>query len=299
MRHAPSMTGLRALEAVLRTGTLSAAARELCVTPAAISHRLRDLEERSGVPLVYRVGGRFEATEIGRGIIETLGDAFQRIRLADEFLHGGTIRGLRITASYSFAVLWLMPRISLLERQFPDTDLIINPTHAPLVDGPSDATIVHAARPPEGAGWTLLFEDRCAAMGRADHPFFATDQRRLQDILKCRLVHIAHERGPEWGEYSWRDWAAKHGLALPDTRKKGPSVSAEHVAADMLLSSDVFALISVINASDLLETRRLRAVPGSEAASGCSYWISYRGESGPRSALAKRFVDWMTVKLRR
>ena len=38
------MTGLRVLEAVLRNGSLSAAARELCVTPAAISHRLRSLE---------------------------------------------------------------------------------------------------------------------------------------------------------------------------------------------------------------------------------------------------------------
>ena len=40
MRNAPAMTGLRALEAVVRTGSLSAAARELCVTPAAISHRV-------------------------------------------------------------------------------------------------------------------------------------------------------------------------------------------------------------------------------------------------------------------
>lgn len=67
MRNAPAMTGLRALEAVLRTGSLSAAARELCVTPAAISHRLRDLEARCGSPLVYRSGNRFEATETGRG----------------------------------------------------------------------------------------------------------------------------------------------------------------------------------------------------------------------------------------
>lgn len=76
MRNAPAMTGLRALEAVLRTGSLSAAARELCVTPAAISHRLRDLEARCGAPLVYRTGNRFEATETGRAISAALGDAF-------------------------------------------------------------------------------------------------------------------------------------------------------------------------------------------------------------------------------
>jgi LysR family transcriptional regulator, glycine cleavage system transcriptional activator len=298
MRHAPSMTGLRALEAVLRNGTLSAAARELCVTPAAISHRLRDLEDRYGTPLVYRAGARFEATELGRAIAEALGDAFQRIRVADELLHGGTSRELRITASYSFAVMWLMPRISSLETQFFDADLTIHPTHAPLVDGPSDVTIVHSARPPEPTGWTLLFQDRCAAVARSDHPFFLADSARLRDILGCRLVHITHQRGPEWGEYSWRKWADTHGLDWSGAKKKGSSVSAEHMAADMLLCSDIFGLISVVNASRLLAARRLRAVPGSEAASGCSYWISCRDDAGPRSILAKRFVDWMVVRFR-
>jgi LysR family transcriptional regulator, glycine cleavage system transcriptional activator len=293
MRNAPSMTGLRALEAVLRHGALSAAARELCVTPAAVSHRLRDLESRCGAPLVHRVGGRFVATETGRAISEALGDAFQRIRFADDLLHRRETRELKIAASYSFAIMWLMPRIALLEQRFPDVDLNINPTHAPLSDGPSDVTIVHAARPPERTGWTRLFEDRCAAMARADHPFFTTDQRQLQDVLQFRLVHIAHDRGPQWGEYSWQDWAAGHGIAWPDTRRKGSSVSAEHVAADMLLTSDGFALISVINASGMLESGLLRAVHRSEAPSGCSYWISSRGETGQGAALSKRFVDWM------
>ena len=50
------MTGLRVLEAVLRNGSLSAAARELCVTPAAISHRLRSLEAQGKAALVRRDG---------------------------------------------------------------------------------------------------------------------------------------------------------------------------------------------------------------------------------------------------
>jgi len=297
MRQAPSMTGLRALEAVVRHGTLSAAARELCVTPAAISHRLRELEHRCGGPLVLRAQGRFEATERGRAIIVALGDAFQRIRVADGLLQGHDPREFRITASYSFAVMWLMPRMSLLEQRFPDNDLIIDPTHSPLSNGPSDVTIVHAARPPERTGWTRLFQDRCAAMARADHPFFQSDRRGLQDVLAYRLLNIAHDRGPEWGEFSWQNWATALGLAWPATRKKGPSVSAEHAAADMLLTSDTFALISVVNASAMLASRLLRAVPGSEVASGCSYWIASRSETRPKAALAEGFVDWIIDKV--
>ena len=298
MRNAPAMTGLRALEAVLRTGSLSSAARELCVTPAAISHRLRDLEARCRAPLVYRSGNRFEPTETGRAITLTLGDAFQRIRLADELLQDGPSGELRITASYSFAVLWLIPRIPMLEKRFPETDLVIDPTHDPLLHGPSDVTIVHAAHRPEGPGWTLLFDDRCAAIARPEHPFFAADRGNMQDVLDSRLLHIAHQRGRNWGEYSWRDWAMQLGLSMSDAKIKGPSVSAEHLAAEMLTTSDLFALISVVNASDLLASKRLRAVAGSEVATGCSYWISSRYEAGPRSTRAKRLINLMIEKLK-
>ena len=298
MRNAPAMTGLRALDAVLRTGSLSAAARELCVTPAAISHRLRDLEARCGAPLVYRSGNRFEATETGRAVAVALGDAFDRIRQADALLQDGRPGALRITASYSFAVLWLMPRIPMLEKRFPDTDLVINPTHDPLGQAPADVTILHAAHRPEGPGWTLLFDDRCAAVARPEHPFFASDHADMQDILDRRLLHIAHQKGRDWGEYSWRDWAAQLGLSWSDAMQKGPSVSAEHLAAEMLATSDLFALISVVNASDLLASNRLRTVAGTEVATGCSYWIGSRIETGPRATRAKRFINLMIESLK-
>lgn len=290
------MTGLRALEAVIRTGSLSAAGRELCVTPAAISHRLRDLEARCGAPLVYRSGDRFEPTETGREVIVALGDAFQRIRRADDCL-SRSARELRITASYSFAVLWLMPRIPLLEKELPETDLVINPSHDPHAHAASDVTILHAAQCPKGTAWVRLFEDRCAAVARAEHPHFEVQTRCMQQVLDYRLLHIAHGKGRDWGEYSWQDWAAHHGLMLPESWTKGPSVSAEHLAVEMLPTSDLFALVSVINAADFLASKRLKFVAGSEVATGCSYWISHRNEAGPSSHRAKRFVDFMIAQL--
>lgn len=64
MRQAPSMTGLRVLEAGVRCGSLSAAARELCVTPAAISDRLRSLKAQGKAALVRHAGGRLVATDV-------------------------------------------------------------------------------------------------------------------------------------------------------------------------------------------------------------------------------------------
>lgn len=54
--HFPSMTALRALDAVARLGSVSAAAQELNLTRSAVSHRLATLEERLGFALTERTG---------------------------------------------------------------------------------------------------------------------------------------------------------------------------------------------------------------------------------------------------
>lgn len=296
MRKAPAMTGLRVLEAVVRTGSLSAAARELCVTPAAISHRLRDVEGQGGAALVQRAGGRFVATALGQTVLEALGDAFARVQAADAILSNHRPSSLRIVASYSFAVLWLTPRLSRFQERHPEIRLFLEPSHSPLDQGPSDLTILHAAAPPETSGWTRIFTDKCAAIGRAAHPVFAHSRAGLDTVLEGKLVHISHGKGPAWGEFSWQHWAKALGLPR-NVPTIGPTVTAEHLAVDLVLAEDVLALVSMVNASLPLNDGRLRAVPGSEVASGCSYWIKLKGKEGRGGRIAQDFVEWMQEEM--
>ncbi len=296
MRQAPSMTGLRVLEAVVRNGSLSAAARELCVTPAAVSHRLRDLELASGTALVLRSGMRFLPTDTGRQVLESLGDAFQRIRAADAILRLDKDQPLRIVSSYSFAVLWLAPRIATFQARHPGLRLFLHPSHTPPPDGQGDVTVVHAAQRPHLGKWALLFRDRCIAVARVDHPVFRTCGAGPDDVLNGRLVHVAHERGPAWGEYSWQKWAVA--LRLPRVvPTSGPTVSAEHMAVDLILAEDAFALVSATNASRLLADGRLRAVPGTEVETGCSYWVSVPGKAGAKGRMSADFLAWVRQEL--
>jgi DNA-binding transcriptional LysR family regulator len=285
------MTGLRVLAAVVRTGSLSAAARELCVTPAAISHRLRDLERQSGVSLVARVAGRFGATPAGQEVLTALGDAFERIRAADAILRKGRPVSLHIASSYSFAVLWLAPRLARFQAQHPQVQLFLEPSHSPM-ERDADITFLHAVQPPDARGWTQLFADRCAAVARADHPAFGAASTGVTAVLQGRLVHIAHEKGRAGGEFSWADWAKAIGLQswVPPT---GATVSAEHLAVDLVLAEDSFALVSLINVSRLIADGRLRSVPGSAAPTDCAYWACH---SGAEPAAA--FLSWVKDELR-
>ncbi|MEQ9259820.1 MAG: LysR family transcriptional regulator [Roseovarius sp.] len=295
MSKSPSMTALRAFEAVVRHGTLTDAARELCVTPAAISHRLSDLQAASSARLFERAEGVFVATPHGLAVLGQLGDAFQRIREAHEVMVGPVVNPVEVVVSYSFAVMWLLPNLADFQSRFPDTRISIQPTHKPITDSkPSTSlTIVHSEDRPEGAGWQRLFEDVCAILVAEGHPILRDDRpgwpARLRDYP---LVHISHESGTRRGELSWRDWASiagAAGMSFPI----GLHVTAEHAALDVTMTSRALAIVSLINAERHLREGKAAVVPGSQILSGKSYWIRTRNTSKEASGKAAEFAAWI------
>jgi DNA-binding transcriptional LysR family regulator len=285
------MTSLRAFEAVLRHGSLSAAARELCVTPAAISHRLRDLERACGQPLVIRRNGRFAATPLGRDVAAILGDAFLRIRQADSLLSGAGAGIVRVTAPYSFATLWLAGHLPQFEAMHAEADLRILPSHDPLNEGPADVTIVHSDRRPDG-DWSLLFHDVCAVMARPDHPFVTAPPTDLSEIWSAQLVHVGAGHGSARGAFTWARWGQAMGLDGGPTAR-GAHLTAEHLAVDFLQRKEALGLISLVNVADHLARDLLAVVPGTAVRSDCSYWIHVRPTPGRTRGTAEHFADWL------
>ena len=64
---------LRALAGVAETGSVTAAAKRLHVTPPAVTMQIHLLEDQMGVPLLDRLGERFKPTDAGRELVETIG----------------------------------------------------------------------------------------------------------------------------------------------------------------------------------------------------------------------------------
>lgn len=284
LKSNPMTTGLRALEAVARLGSLSAAARELGVTPAAISHRLREVEALAGQGLVYRAEGRFQPTDGGTRVIAALGDAFVRLRAADMALRGLSLaKTLRVVAPMSFTVLWLLPRLAQFEADHPSVTPYVAAASDPLrtVGDPPDVRFAHGSNRPHGEGWVVLIEDVTAV---AFAPGFADD---LQQLLRGRAVHIDSPGGKLAGTLSWSDWAVAMCLELPPP--PGPHVSAEHVAADIAMQGGTVMLASLFTLADHFAGGRLQAARGSAVRTGIRYWM--RVERPGTTSLA--FADWV------
>ena len=192
----PSLRALKAFAETARTGSAAAASRVLNVTPSAVSHLLRDLEQTLSLTL-FTSNARL--TETGERLGQRLIAAFDTIdaAIAEAKHQAGDIR---VSALSSFLTLWLVPRLSGFQRTHPDTRLLFSTGIRPvdLAAEPFECAIRWGRGPWPGLEATLLFKDR---------PVVVTNPRLLEARPLPRLA--ARTRPDDWplvaSALGWQD----------------------------------------------------------------------------------------------
>jgi LysR family glycine cleavage system transcriptional activator len=116
---------LPSFAAAARWQSFTAAAEELGVTQAAISHQVRELEEQLGVKLFHRTGRAVRLTASGEILKKAVDGAFEEIAEAMGQLKPAK-PSLRVTSAPSFAAKWLVPRLDRFLEQVPEVDVFID-----------------------------------------------------------------------------------------------------------------------------------------------------------------------------
>lgn len=119
----PSLNALQAAEAVGRLGSLSRAADALGVTPSAVSHRLRGLEQQLGLGLFERREAGLVPTAAGRRLLPGLSEGFQRIAAAVAEATAQERGTVTVTCGLAFAAKWLVPRLVGLAARHPELEV--------------------------------------------------------------------------------------------------------------------------------------------------------------------------------
>lgn len=209
MHHRISFKSIQAFEAAARLSSFALAAEELFVTPSAVSHQIKLLEEQFDVRLFHRVHRAVVLTDAGRRYAEEISAAFQHIESATREL-GRTEKSdiLTVHSTPSFATQWLMPRLARFSSLNPDIDVRINAS-SPAVDlvaGAVDIDIRYGVRRMQPAG-TLVLDLPPETIVPLCAPSFADSAPPiLQPADLCRHTLI-HSEGCLVG---WRDWARQH-----------------------------------------------------------------------------------------
>lgn len=124
MVRLPSLNALRAFVSVARTQSVIAAANELFVTPSAVSHQLKRLEEELDVALFVRSGKALALTPEGQTYFEQLREAFDRIDVATARVRRKKEdRVVTVTTVPVFAIKWLVKRLADFHTQYPDIEV--------------------------------------------------------------------------------------------------------------------------------------------------------------------------------
>ena len=207
----PSLNALRSFEAAARYQSVTKAAEELHVTPAAVSHQLRALEEELGTSLFVRIGRRVTLTEAGRAGLPILQDAFDMLADAARRMRQDDQRYLTVSVSPSLCVSWLVPRLHRFREIQPDIDIRLD-TSDRWVDfnrDMVDVAIRYSDGSQHGLASTRLIEEERFPVCSPGLASGETGERppllEPNDLRHHTLLHV--EWGPSRGQIpNWKNW---------------------------------------------------------------------------------------------
>ncbi len=288
-RFLPSTASLRALEALDRLGSATAAAEELNLSQSAVSRQLQTLEEQLGVTLIIREGRRMTLTPEAAEYAAEMRAALNKIAQASLKLTVNPAGGsLNLAILPTFGMRWLVPRLADFARRHPEVTINLSTRLKPFDFGtePFDAAI-HFGR----ADWpgTQAIRLKTEAVVAVCAPGLLEDRkiREARDLLALPLLHI--ETRPE----AWRAWFAAHGIeAGPVTGTIYDQFSTITQAA--LHGLGVALLPDYLAEQDLATGRLVRAWGGPTEAPG-AYHLVWPVEKARDSAL-KKFRDWLATQ---
>lgn len=245
-RRTLPLNALRAFEVAARHRSLAKAAEELAVTPAAVHHQVKSLEELLGVQLFARAGNSLALTKAATIALPTLESAFDLLSLATEKIRQHSSGGvLSLAVCPSFAQKWLIPRLSRFRAEFEGIEIRVSTTDdfPELYNSEIDVAIAYG--PEERFRCAGVTAERL--MGDEVFPVCSRDfleQHQLkivQDLHRAVLLHddsALAEQGIDW--HSWLN--AVGASALSDTGSNSIRFDSVSLAIDAAIAGQGVAL---------------------------------------------------------
>jgi LysR family glycine cleavage system transcriptional activator len=286
MTRLPSLKFLRTFQIAAVKLSFKAAADELFITPSAVSHQIKALEEQLGITLFVRGPHSLSLSDAGRAYLQHLDGVFAKLEAVTEQLQARFGRGIvRLNIPPFFATEMLLPRLqSFLDAQ-PDTDIRINTTSAPLQthSAEADLSIVVGAEPDGSHECHRLFSQTFVP---ACAPTFLRRSKIRAPIDLNEHTLLVHEARRD----AWERWAEASRVDLHP--RKLIRFDTMHAAAEAAEHGVGIALVSTRLGNDRFAEGSLVRLFGDELQTGESYLLVMRKEDSQRAEL-RAFTSWI------
>lgn len=286
----PPLGALRAFEAAARLGSFRDAAAELGVTPSAVSHQVRALEDWIGGAAFTRSVRAVELTPLGAAFAEEcvaafaqLSEAAARARAASQDTR------LKISALPLFTAAWLTPRLAKFQAKRPDLTLEIDTSNrlADFNRDDVDVAIRNIYAPTPGLVARKLFDLTATPLCA---PELASQLASPADLARVTLIHISARRA------GWAEWLAHAGVA--GLKPRG-AVSFDTIPPALEAAAQgrgvVLGLAPIV--WDSPSAQRLVQPFKTAPISAGTYFLVHRREDAARPAV-RGFADWVIAEAR-
>ncbi|WP_420134349.1 LysR substrate-binding domain-containing protein [Rhodopseudomonas sp.] len=291
-RDEPPLTSVRAFEAVARLGGATAAARELGVSPSAISHQLALLDDFMRQPLTRRQGRGLVLTDAGREYFRSVRTAFAVLRGAtDQMREGSRSTEVRLGVIPLFARAWLFRNMQDFLDHNPDIDLNISYTHhRNYVSDSADLSVRF------GEGRWKGYESHRILSGAiapfCSPAFLARNRDAGADPKSLRDYALIHDQD----RGGWQQWWDLHGVEGEPS--SGLLVEDGNLALQAALDGLGIALLRPSLVDVFVDEGRLSRLFDDQLEDGRDYYLCHLVQQ-PLSEAEGRLVTWIVDRCRR
>jgi LysR family transcriptional regulator, glycine cleavage system transcriptional activator len=215
MRRLPPFPELVAFEAVARHSSFTKAAKELCITQSAVSHRVSRLEKFLGSQLLHRTNPGIALTAAGAALLPQIKSALDSL----ERLSPQRERRLRIAAESALCACWLAGRLTAFMHQHPGMSVELVPVdhqRTPIPEVDVRILWLDAADEPSVATMRPLFVEHVFPVCSPD---LVRDLPLQQGTAALATLPLIHKSTHTQGEWSWSVWLKRLGIAQRSRRE--------------------------------------------------------------------------------
>ncbi|WP_307643849.1 LysR substrate-binding domain-containing protein [Variovorax boronicumulans] len=288
-----SLDLVRGFVAVGRRMSISLAAEDLCLTQSAVSKQIHALEEQLGVKLLVRGHRSISFTAEGERLFRSADGAVQQLQdVMGGIRQAGEQRPVTLSASIGMTGLWLLPRLSRVQKLHPGVDVRVSANNrlADLRNEGIDLAIRYTTPALAPAGALRLFGETVAPVA---HPSLGLKMLRAAGAMS-RLCLLDFD-DPQHPWLQWNGWLASVGWA--DAK---PQAVLHFNQYDQLIQAALagqgVALGRLELIQPLLDEKRLVRVdsPVPAQASGHAYWL-IQAEDAPREEV-RHVAAWLVAE---
>lgn len=295
-KQLPPLGALLAFEAAAKFGSFANAASKLFITPAAVSQKIRSLEEQLGVQLFERSKKGVTLTRVGQSYLIFIHEALENIRLGQQQIKQFTnLNVLTITSFPSLAAKWLMPQVLSWMDSHAEVEIRVEASHS-RVDfnrSASDISIFFGSQDCSGLMLDKLFTDSVSLVASPQLIQSIDNINDLNALFQLPMIYI------DWGDHNhnlpnWEDWLQAAGVSIEKT-KGGPHFNLSSMAIEAAVKGKGLLLGQHMLIKNELQAGTLVTLSDIRLPLGQSYYLVYpkRTLNNPNAVV---FIEWLKQK---